>query len=113
MTFLWFVVWLIANHIGGSGSLIPAPVNAWMATFILAIALDLAGNHAACGQGSTATDSLAAHPRQTGPPRHLARRARGRGRPCLRHGNATDGERAARHHADQTGARDVIVHDRY
>jgi hypothetical protein len=33
--------------------------------------------------------------------------------PVSRHGNATDAERAALRHADQTGARGVIVHDRY
>jgi hypothetical protein len=52
MTFLWFVIWLIANNVGGHEPLILAPVNAWMATLILAIALDLGGNHAARGRGA-------------------------------------------------------------
>jgi hypothetical protein len=46
VTFLWFVIWLIANSIGGHEPLLLDPVNAWMATLILAIALDLGGNHA-------------------------------------------------------------------
>ena len=46
MTFVWFAIWLIANNIGGHEPLILNPVNAWMGTLILAIALDLAGGHA-------------------------------------------------------------------
>jgi hypothetical protein len=46
VTFLWFVIWLIANSVGGHEPLLLDPVNAWMATLILAIALDLGGNHA-------------------------------------------------------------------
>ena len=41
MTVLWFVIWLIANNIGGNEPLILDPVNAWAATLILAAALDL------------------------------------------------------------------------
>lgn len=41
MTVLWFVIWLIANNVGGQESLNTDPVNAWMATLILAAALDL------------------------------------------------------------------------
>ena len=41
MTILWFIVWLIANNIGGHAPLLLNPVNAWTATLILAIALDL------------------------------------------------------------------------
>ena len=41
MTFLWFVIWLIANSVGGSEPLVLDPVNAWVATLILAVALDL------------------------------------------------------------------------
>jgi hypothetical protein len=41
MTFLWFVVWLIDNNVGGSEPLVLDPVNAWVATLILAAALDL------------------------------------------------------------------------
>jgi hypothetical protein len=46
MTFVWFVIWLIANNVGGNEPLELAPVNAWVATLILAVALDLAGAHA-------------------------------------------------------------------
>jgi hypothetical protein len=46
MTFIWFVVWIIANNVGGDEPLILDPVNAWMGTLILAIALDLGGAHA-------------------------------------------------------------------
>jgi hypothetical protein len=51
MTFVWFVTWLIANTIGGHEPLEADPVNAWAATLILAIALDLAAAHATRGQG--------------------------------------------------------------
>ena len=46
MTFVWFAVWLIANNVGGTEPLLLDPVNAWTGTLILAVALDLAGNHA-------------------------------------------------------------------
>jgi hypothetical protein len=46
MTLIWFVIWLIANTVGAHEPLELAPVNAWMATLILAIALDLGGGHA-------------------------------------------------------------------
>jgi hypothetical protein len=46
VTVVWFVIWLIADTVGGNEPLELAPVNAWMATLILAIALDLAGGHA-------------------------------------------------------------------
>jgi hypothetical protein len=41
MTIVWFVIWLIANNVGGGESLEASPVNAWLATLILAVALDL------------------------------------------------------------------------
>ena len=46
MTILWFIIWLIANNIGGQEPLLFNPVNAWTATLILAIALDLSAAHA-------------------------------------------------------------------
>ncbi len=52
MTFIWFVIWLIANNVGGHEPLLLDPVNVWMGTLILAIALDLSANHAR-GRGST------------------------------------------------------------
>ena len=41
MTLIWFIVWLIANNVGAHEPLELAPVNAWVGTLILAIALDL------------------------------------------------------------------------
>lgn len=46
MTFIWFVIWLIANNIGANEPLVFNPVNAWVGTLILAIALDLGAAHA-------------------------------------------------------------------
>jgi hypothetical protein len=45
MTFIWFVIWFIANNVGGSEPLTFDPVNAWAGTLILAVALDLAASH--------------------------------------------------------------------
>lgn len=50
MTLIWFIVWLIADNIGRHEPLTLDPVNAWMATLILAVALDLGGSHAARGR---------------------------------------------------------------
>lgn len=46
MTLIWFVVWLIADNVGGHEPLLLDPVNAWTATLIGAIALDLGAAHA-------------------------------------------------------------------
>ena len=46
MTFIWFIVWLIANNVGGHKPLLFDPVNIWAGTLILAIALDLGAAHA-------------------------------------------------------------------
>jgi hypothetical protein len=46
LTFVWFIVWLVANNVGKHEPLLFAPVNAWTATLILAIALDLGAAHA-------------------------------------------------------------------
>jgi hypothetical protein len=46
MTVVWFVVWLAADLIGGHAPLRFDPVNAWAATLILAVALDV-NRHAA------------------------------------------------------------------
>jgi len=46
MTVLWFVIWLVANNVGGHEPLVANPVNAWLGTLILAVALDLAAAHA-------------------------------------------------------------------
>ena len=50
MTVIWFIVRLIANNVGGHEPLLFNPVNAWTATLILAIALDLSASHARGGQ---------------------------------------------------------------
>jgi hypothetical protein len=49
MTLLWLVVWFIADQLGRHEPLLFNPVNAWTATLILAIALDLGGSHARAG----------------------------------------------------------------
>ena len=46
MTFIWFIVWLIANNVGGNEPLLADPVNGWAGTLILAVALDLSAAHA-------------------------------------------------------------------
>ncbi|MHB1568572.1 MAG: hypothetical protein ACYCXW_08160 [Solirubrobacteraceae bacterium] len=46
MTVLWFIVWLIANNIGGHEPLLFDPVNIWAGTLLAAIALDLSAAHA-------------------------------------------------------------------
>jgi hypothetical protein len=46
VTLIWFIVWLIANNIGGHEPLLFDPVNAWTATLIASIALDLGAAHA-------------------------------------------------------------------
>jgi hypothetical protein len=46
MTFLWFIVWLVSDLIGDSEHLTAAPVNAWTATLILSVAVDLGAQNA-------------------------------------------------------------------
>lgn len=46
MTLVWFVVWLISNNIGDKEALVFDPVNWWVATLILVVALDLGRQHA-------------------------------------------------------------------
>jgi hypothetical protein len=41
VTIVWFVVWLVANTLGGDAPLRLDPVNLWTATLILAIAIDI------------------------------------------------------------------------
>lgn len=50
MTLIWFIVWLIADNVGSHEPLLLDPVNAWAATLILAIALDLGAAHARSGR---------------------------------------------------------------
>ena len=49
MTIIWFIVWLIANNVGGHEPLLTNPVNGWTATLILAVALDLGAANARSG----------------------------------------------------------------
>jgi hypothetical protein len=51
MTLLWFVIWLVANNVGGNEPLALDPVNAWAATLILAAALDLSRAGGVPGRG--------------------------------------------------------------
>jgi hypothetical protein len=52
MTIVWFVIWLIANNVGGHEPVVANPVNGWAATLILAVALDLGRSHVpAAGAG--------------------------------------------------------------
>ena len=46
MTLVWFVVWLVANLIGDEEPLVFDPVNGWAGALLLALALDLARQHA-------------------------------------------------------------------
>ena len=39
MTLIWFVVWFIANNVGGEEPLVLDPVNLWAGLLILAVAL--------------------------------------------------------------------------
>ena len=55
MTLLWLVVWFICDMSGGHEPLTGDPVNAWTATLILAIALDLGAAHARPGRGQAAS----------------------------------------------------------
>jgi hypothetical protein len=41
MSVAWFVVWLVSDLLGGRAPLCLDPPNWWVATLILAIALDL------------------------------------------------------------------------
>jgi hypothetical protein len=52
MTFVWFVIWLIANNVGGHEPLLIDPVNAWAGTLILAVALDLGRAAGVPGRGA-------------------------------------------------------------
>jgi hypothetical protein len=50
MTLIWFIVWLVANTIGGHEPLLLDPLNGWTATLILAIGLDPSAAHARGGR---------------------------------------------------------------
>lgn len=46
MTLLWFIVWFVADLIGDEEPLTFDPVNGWAGVLLLALALDLARQHA-------------------------------------------------------------------
>jgi len=46
MTVIWFIVWLISDHIGSHEPLRLDPVNVWTTTVIAAVTLDLGRGHA-------------------------------------------------------------------
>ena len=52
MTIIWFVIWLISDHIGSHEPLLFDPVNVWAATLLAAVALDLGGQTARSGKRS-------------------------------------------------------------
>jgi hypothetical protein len=52
MTFVWLIIWFVANNVGAHEGLALDPVNAWMGTLLLAIALDLSASHAGRARGS-------------------------------------------------------------
>jgi hypothetical protein len=41
MTLVWLAIWFVSNNVGSIEPLQLAPVNAWTATLILAVGLDL------------------------------------------------------------------------
>jgi hypothetical protein len=49
MTLLWFLVWFICDRIGDREALRFDPVNWWVGTLLLALALDLGRQHAPRG----------------------------------------------------------------
>jgi hypothetical protein len=61
MTLVWFVIWLVANNVGAHEPLEAAPLNAWAATLILAVALDPTGRRSTFPrQPAAPTEALAA-----------------------------------------------------
>jgi hypothetical protein len=52
MTLLWFVIWLIFDHVGAREPLLLDPANVWTATLLAAVALDLSARHARVGKRS-------------------------------------------------------------
>lgn len=46
MTLLWFIVWFVSDLIGDEEPLTFDPVNGWAGVLLLALALDLARQHA-------------------------------------------------------------------
>jgi hypothetical protein len=55
VTFFWFVIWLIANSVGGNEPLGLDPVNVWTASLIAAVAIDLNRPRAEVRRGTRGT----------------------------------------------------------
>jgi hypothetical protein len=51
VTLIWFFVWLVSNVLGDNAPLTFDPVNWWAGLLLFAIAVDLAGQHAASTGG--------------------------------------------------------------
>ncbi|HLI33220.1 MAG TPA: hypothetical protein VKU89_10860 [Solirubrobacteraceae bacterium] len=51
MTLIWLIVWFIVDQVSGRQPLLLDPVNAWTATLILALALDLSAANARGARG--------------------------------------------------------------
>jgi hypothetical protein len=47
MSVLWFIAWLISDHVGDHERLTFDPVNVWAGTLLLAAALDVGRPHVA------------------------------------------------------------------
>jgi hypothetical protein len=47
VTFVWFVVWFVWTLVGDDEPLTFDPVNFWAGSLLFAVAVDLAGVHAA------------------------------------------------------------------
>jgi hypothetical protein len=41
MTLVWFIIWFVSDRIGDREALLLDPVNVWMGTLVLALALDV------------------------------------------------------------------------
>jgi hypothetical protein len=59
VTLIWFIVWVISDHVGDKEALTAHPVNVWLATLILAVALDLGRHHGASGRRRAKKDPRA------------------------------------------------------
>ena len=46
MTLVWFVIWLILDHVGSREPLLFDPANVWTVTLLAVVALDLGTRHA-------------------------------------------------------------------
>jgi hypothetical protein len=45
MTFVWFIIWFLANLIGANEPITLDPVNGWAGTLLFAIAIDIGVEH--------------------------------------------------------------------